>query len=135
MNIARRIALAAMIAALSLPALAEAEDRDARFFRELDADGDGAVTPQEFTLQKSVVLYMLDANHDLKLERTETRLTASQFQQYAGEDGVIDGLELFDLPQARFAAFDEDGDRRMTSAEFRAQLANLRGDTQTSEGR
>lgn len=124
------------IALLTLaPMSAAAEDRSSQFFRELDTDGDSMVTPEEFTLNKGTVLYMLDANHDLKIQRNETRLSPEHFAQYAGADGTLDGGEFFNLPSAGFSAFDRDGDRRISRDEFRKQVAEIRSSQQTAEER
>lgn len=130
----RMTALTVALLALA-PMAAAAEDRAAQFFRELDSDGDGAISPEEFTLNKGVVLYMLDANHDLKIERNETKLTREQFAEYAGADGTLDGGDVFNLPSARFSAFDRNGDRRITRDEFSKQLAEIRSGQQSAEGR
>lgn len=132
MTILRLTAIAAVLSALAVPAIAES--REDQFFRELDTNGDGVVSPEEFTLQKGVILYMLDANHDLKIERSETKLSQQVYSQYAGKDGVIDGGDLFNLPAAGFNAFDRNGDQKITRDEFHQQLADLRGNTpQTAE--
>ena len=130
----RMTALTVALLALA-PMAAAAEDRSAQFFRELDGDGDGMVTPEEFTLNKGVILYMLDANHDLKVQRNETKLSAEQFAQYAGPDGTLDGGEVFNLPAASFSAFDQNGDRRISRDEFRQQVAEIRSGQQTAEDR
>lgn len=131
MKTLRMAALAAMMSAQALGA--HAEDRDDRFFRQLDTNGDGRVDTEEFTLQKAAILYALDNNRNLKVEQAETKVAPGQFRQYAGEDGVIDGLELFELPEAQFSAFDRDGDHAITAAEFRRQVAGLRTGPQTAE--
>jgi hypothetical protein len=125
--------LATAFCALSISA--HAEDRDARFFHELDANNDGNISQEEFTLQKGVILYMLDKNHNLKIEREETRLSPEQFAQYAGKDGTLDGGDLFNLPAARFSAFDQNNDQKISLEEFRQQLARLRPGPQTAQER
>ena len=127
---------ALMVALLALPTVAiAAEDRSIQFFRELDADGDGMISREEFTLNKGVVLYMLDANHDLKIQRKETRLSPEQFAEYAGSDGVLDGGEFFNLPSVTFSAFDSNGDQQISPDEFRKHVAEIRSSQQTAEGR
>ena len=93
------------------------------------------ITPEEFSLNKGVILYMLDANHDLKIERNETKLSREQFGQYAGADGTLDGGDFFNLPSARFSAFDKNGDRQISRDEFRKQMAAIRSGQQTAQGR
>lgn len=131
----RMTVLSVALLALAPMAAAAAEDRTAAYFHELDSDGDGIVTPEEFTLNKGVILYMLDANHDLKIQRKETKLSPEQFAQYAGADGTLDGADLFNLPAARFNAFDLNGDRKITFDEFRKHMAEIRSGQQTAEGR
>lgn len=130
MKIPGASALAAVL--LALPAAGQAQPRDETFFQEMDANGDGVIDQQEFTLQKGVILYLLDRNHDLKIERNETRLTPDAFRQYAGTDGTIDGVDLFNMPAARFQAFDRDGNQTITPSEFRQQLADIRSGPQTA---
>lgn len=130
----RIIAMSVALLALA-PVAIGAEDRSSQFFRELDADGDGMVTEEEFSLGKGVVLYMLDANHDLKIQRKETKLSPQQFAEYAGADGTLDGGDFFNLPSARFSAFDQDRDRKISRDEFRKQVAEIRSGQQTAEGR
>lgn len=129
----RTAALAALLSALALSA--HAQERSGRFFEEMDTNRDGFVDPEEYTLRKGAILYSLDANHDLKIEQKETRLSPAQFGQYAGGDGFIDGGEFFELPGASFGAFDRNGDRRISREEFRLQVAELRSGQQTAEGR
>ncbi len=127
---------ALMVALLALtPVAIAAEDRSAQFFRELDSDGDGMISREEFTLNKGVILYMLDANHDLKVQRKETRLSPEQFAKYAGSDGVLDGGEFFNLPTVTFSSFDTNGDQRISREEFRKHVAEIRSTQQTAEGR
>lgn len=137
MTIPRSLALAVILSAL--PAAIHAQERtQARgdtFFREMDTNGDGVISQEEFTLQKGVVFYLIDKNHDLKIEQTETKLTPDAFRQYAGTDGTIDGLDLFNMPGARFQAFDLNGDQKVTPAEFRQHLADIRSGPQTAEQR
>lgn len=125
MKILKTMVLAAALSALSAPAWAQSQG--ANFFKELDADGDGGIDPAEFSMYKGAIFYSLDQNRSLKLEKPETRLNAQKFRDYAGDDGVIDGMELFELPNARFEAFDQDGDRKISKAEFGRQIASLRG--------
>jgi hypothetical protein len=130
----RILALSVALMALA-PVAVGAADRPSQFFRELDTDGDGMVAPEEFTLGKGVIFYMLDGNHDLKIQRKETKLSPEQFAQYAGDDGTLDGGDFFNLPPARFSAFDRDGDRQISRDEFRKQVAEIRSGQQTAEGR
>ncbi|MCR6632837.1 MAG: hypothetical protein NVV74_23880 [Magnetospirillum sp.] len=133
MKTARVVVLAIAVSAMA--AAAHAQSRDETFFRELDTNGDGVVDETEFTLQKGVLFYLIDKNHDLKIEQSETKLTREAFQQYAGPDGVVDGLDLFDVPGAQFQAFDRNGDQKITRAEFQRQLAEIRSGPQTAEKR
>lgn len=133
MKTLKATALAALISTIALPTTAISSEDP--FFRELDANGDGAIDRTEFDIQKGAVLYAIDKNHNLKVERSETRLTLQQFRQYAGDDGIIDGLEVFDVPSTRFEAFDQNGDQKITPEESRQQLAVIRGEAQTAEGR
>ncbi len=126
---------AAMVVLFAFTSPLYAADRDAAFFKEMDTNGDGVIDRDEYTLRKGTILYTIDANHNLKIERKETKLSVSQFKQYAGADGVIDGGEFFDLPGARFTAFDKNGDNVITREEFRRQLAEIRSGQQTAEGR
>lgn len=127
---------AVTLALLALAALpAHAQDRQTTFFREMDTNGDGFVDEEEFTLRRGEILYMLDSNHNLKLERNETKLSPEQFRRYAGADGTLDGGDFFNLPSARFSAFDKDGDRQISRAEFRTQIAEIRSGQETAEMR
>lgn len=131
MNIPRALALAVALSAL--PAAGHAQSRDDTFFREMDTNGDGVIDQEEFTLQKGVILYLIDKNHDLKIERNETKLSPEVFRQYAGKDGTIDGLDLFNMPEARFQAFDLNSDRKVTYSEFHQHLVDIRSGPQTAE--
>jgi hypothetical protein len=128
-------AAAVLLLASAAAAPLHAEDRVAVFFKELDTNGNGMIDPDEFTLRKGVILYMLDANHDLKIERKETKLSAAQFQKHAGPDGTIDGGEFFNMSATRFSAFDKNGDRTISREEFREQMAVIRSGQQTAETR
>lgn len=114
---------------------AHADNRDTEFFREMDVNGDGFIDREEFTLRKGVILYMLDANHDLKISRNETKLPPDVFKEYAGPDGTIDGGELFNMKEVRFAAFDKNDDGKISYQEFRQQLAEVRAGPQAAEQR
>lgn len=128
----------AVILALAISGQAAAQtqgDRDQSFFKDLDANGDGSIDREEFSLYKGAIFYAMDKNRDLKIERSETRLDADTFRKYAGSDGTIDSLELFDTPGAQFEAFDRNGDQRISREEFRQQLASLRAGPQSAERR
>lgn len=131
MTIRHVAALAAMLSALTLPAAAATSGND--FFRELDVDGDGFVDRVEFDTEKGAVLYAIDKNHNLKIERSETRMSPQQFRDLAGADGVMEGYELFDVPSARFDGFDQNGDQKISAEEFRRHLATMRSGPQTAE--
>lgn len=133
MTILRTAALAAMISAQALAAIAES--REDQFFHDLDSDRNGVVDREEFDVNKGAILYSLDKNRSLTIEQAETKLAPQQFSRYAGDDGVIDGLELFDMPGTRFEAFDQDGDQQISAPELRRQLASLRAGPQTAEGK
>ncbi|MGE5548457.1 MAG: EF-hand domain-containing protein [Solirubrobacterales bacterium] len=121
-----------IVLVLAVPAMAAAQQKDADFFRMLDTNGDGVIDREEFSLQKGTILYALDKNRNLKIDQNETKLPPEKFDQYAGADHVIDGLELFTMPEAQFEAFDRNRDQQITLDEFRQQLAVLRGGPQTS---
>ncbi|HTH15379.1 MAG TPA: EF-hand domain-containing protein [Magnetospirillum sp.] len=121
-----------MLSALALPAQAK-EDADLRAFRELDENGDGYISREEFTLHKEALLYALDKNHDLKIERNETKLPPEVFKKYAGPDGTIDAATILTLPEAQFNAFDKNDDGKISLEEFRQHLAELRSGEAANE--
>lgn len=123
MKLIQSLALSLTLAAQAVPAAAQGRDA---FFQQLDQDGDGNINHEEYTLEKGAILYSLDKNRSLKLEPGETKLPQEKFRQYAGADGVIDGGEMFDLPEIRFEAFDTNGDQTISLEEYRQQVASLR---------
>jgi hypothetical protein len=133
MTSVRILALALALATQAVPVAAQ--DRDKAFFKQLDQNGDGGVDLEEYTLEKGAILYSLDKDRSLKLEPGETKLPPAKFRQYAGEDGLIDGGEMFEMPEIQFGAFDTNGDRTISAEEYRRQVTSLRKGSQTAEGR
>lgn len=125
--------LAVFVALQAVPAAGQG--RDATFFKQLDQNGDGGIDWEEYTLEKGAILYSLDKDRSLKLEPGETKLPRDKFREYAGADGVIDGGEMFELPEIQFDAFDTNGDDTISPEEFRRRVASLRSGSQTAEGR
>lgn len=133
MTSARVLMLAVALGLHAAPVVGQG--RDATFFKQLDQNGDGGIDPEEYTLEKGAILYSLDKDRSLKLEPGETKLPRDKFREYAGADGVIDGYEMFELPEIQFDRFDTDGDGKISPEEYRQRVASLRSGAQAAEGR
>lgn len=118
--------LAAAGAMAAGPARAQVDVQS--LFAEMDGNRDGFIDREEFSMNKGAIFYALDRNRDLKVEQDETALSPEAFQKYAGTDGVLDGLEIYDVPQTRFEAFDRDGNRKIGMQEFLDHIMALRGE-------
>jgi len=108
---------------LALPALAANTDRFDQIFKRLDVNGDGKVTPEEFTLEKIAVFTWLDTNQDNALEIEETNLSVEEFRAIdTNSDGKISGIEFIESKFADFSHFDLNGDGVITREELRQVL-------------
>jgi len=105
---------------LILPALAADTDRFDQIFKRLDVNGDGKVTPEEFTLEKIAVFTWLDTNQDNALEIEETKLSVKQFRAIdTNGDEKISGIEFIESKFADFSYFDTNGKGVITAEELR----------------
>lgn len=136
-------AVAGTMTALSLqPAAADNDDGDDRdegrghhgiLFSDLDADGDGQLTEEEFAAAKLAWLQKLDANGDgalspeeaqaaimERLSKAASRMTEKMFRRLdANEDGLIDADELGSMRSGRgFDHMDSDDDGMISEEEF-----------------
>ena len=136
-------AVAGTVTAFSLqPAAANEHDDGGRYggkghfgimFSDLDADGDGQLTEEEFAAAKLVWLQKQDANGDgalspeeaqaaimERLSKAASRMTERMFSRLdSNEDGLIAADELGDMRDGRgFDHLDEDDDGMISEEEF-----------------
>lgn len=125
-------------------------DRAAEFFREFDADGDGAVTRAEAARVPASVFALLDRNADGRIDRAEAgpprparragdagpgmgpeptpeqrlaRLKEAFGRRDANGDGTLAGDEL---PERMREAADADQDGKVTFEEFQGAMERMR---------
>ena len=122
-----------------LPAAADSDDGDGRkghhgiMFSDLDADGDGQLTEEEFAAANLVWLQRHDADGDgalspeeaqaaimERLSKAASRMTEKMFSRLdANEDGLIDADELDSMLTGRgFDHLDSDDDGMISAEEF-----------------
>jgi hypothetical protein len=119
-------------------------------FEEVDANGDGKLTPGEIDAHRTARAAALDANGDGKISLEE--LTAAEAAKAteraqrmmaardADGDGVLTAAELMlpPVPDRMFEHMDADGDGAISKDEIeaaRAQMAEGRGDRMGRHGR
>lgn len=135
--------------ALVVPAFADDDDRDdhrgragAMMMSRMDANGDSAVSKDEFLSRKTTVFTRMDTNGDGKLSREElgsgyggpgtaapeamrTMHAAKmdrRFRAYdADNDGVVSVDEYTAMPALRFSLMDANGDGSVTPDEMMSQ--------------
>ena len=116
--------LAAVLAAVSAPALAASHARDT-FIKEQDVNGDGVVTKEEFVITREQLFKVIDADKNGVLSkeeyvgefkgRLEKRLAASTETAEKKEEERVRQMRQADV---RFGVLDSDKSGGITPAEF-----------------
>lgn len=116
--------LAAVLAAVSAPALAASHARDT-FIKEQDVNGDGVVTKEEFVITREQLFKAIDADKNGVLSkeeyvgefkgRLEKRLAASTETAEKKEEERVRQMRQADV---RFGVLDSDKSGGITPAEF-----------------
>ncbi|MEH0198086.1 EF-hand domain-containing protein [Caulobacter sp. CCNWLY153] len=116
--------LAAVLAAVSAPALAASHARDT-FIKEQDVNGDGIVTKEEFVITRDQLFKAIDADKNGVLSkeeyvgefkvRLEKRLAASTEAAEKKEEERVRQMRQADV---RFGVLDSDKSGGITPAEF-----------------
>lgn len=116
--------LAAVLVAVSAPALAASHARDT-FIKEQDVNGDGVVTKEEFVVTRDKLFAAIDADRNGVLSRAEyvgefkgrleKRLTASTESAEKKEEERVRQMRQADV---RFDVLDSDKSGGITPAEF-----------------
>ncbi|PLR22183.1 hypothetical protein SGCZBJ_19035 [Caulobacter zeae] len=116
--------LAAVLAAVSAPALAASHARDT-FIKEQDVNGDGVVTKEEFVITRDQLFKAIDADKNGVLSkeeyvgefkvRLEKRLAASTETAEKKEEERVRQMRQADV---RFGVLDSDKSGGITPAEF-----------------
>ncbi len=119
-------------------------------FEEVDANGDGKITPEEIDAHRTARAAALDANGDggISLEEltaAEAAKAAERAQRMmaardADGDGVLTAAEMMlpPAPDRMFERLDSDGDGALSREEIeaaRARMAESRGDRKGRHGR
>lgn len=117
-------AVAAALAISALAATAHATGPEARhgsghgMLRHFDADGDGAISLQEFQAAGEAMFSKLDADGDGQLSADERASARHSWKSKSGDEGR---RELHKTRrEEHFAEIDTDGDGAISKAEFEA---------------
>lgn len=92
--------------------------RGLRRFQAMDANGDGALTPEEVGANHEAMFEMMDADDD-------GAVTAEEFTGFRPGAGPGGGRMAAQRRPARFAQLDTNGDGKLTREEFAAGGAEM----------
>ena len=121
--------VAALVAALSLPALSAQAQSESPILQRLDANNDGAVSRDEIVAARAKLFARLDVNSDGVIDKNETEML---------RDAIMDGATAMHARVGnQMRRLDASGDGKVSRDEFRARtpffdLAERDGDGKLS---
>ncbi|MEM1297827.1 MAG: calcium-binding protein [Pseudomonadota bacterium] len=123
--------------AVLLGGAALAQDRGAKLFEKVDANGDGRITQGEAAEFRAARFARMDENGDGALTLAEIQSAAKRrvperaakrFEKMDGNgDGAVTRTEFDDRARARFSRMDANGDGALTREEVKALKDRRRG--------
>ncbi|NQV99136.1 MAG: hypothetical protein HQ483_05535 [Rhodospirillales bacterium] len=97
-------------------------DKSSRWFQEIDADANGAISLREFLEKRGQQFTKLDANGDKSVSMKEYANAQSSIRRFLDLDGNGDSrvsLDEYLIPsRTRFKHFDDDADGKISRSEI-----------------